>query len=373
MTQTLMTAQQIPINALLRRVAPLQHRLAAVSEAVISSGHFVLGRNVEAFEKEFAAYCGVAHGIGVANGTDALELSLRAVGVGRDDRVIVAANAAMYATTAVLACGAEPVFVDVLPGEATLDPDGVGRALESGAGIRAMVVTHLYGRLARMDELGRLARTHGVAVVEDCAQAHGARSGDGRTAGAFGDIAAFSFYPTKNLGALGDGGAIVCGDDAVAGRVRQLRQYGWQGKYANALPGGRNSRLDEIQAAMLLVMLPLLDEWNARRRSIAARYFASIDHPAIETTPFGDGDVAHLYVVRSDERESLRAHLAAAGVQTEIHYPTPDHRQPCHEGRFAEVALPVTERDAGRVLTLPCFPEMTDDEVSRVILACNQF
>ncbi|MBN8212748.1 MAG: DegT/DnrJ/EryC1/StrS family aminotransferase [Xanthomonadales bacterium] len=375
-----MNSQLIPINSLQRHVAALQDALVQAVGDVIASGHFVLGSHVAAFEAEFAAYCGVDHCVGVANGTDALELALKAAGIGAGDKVVVAANAAMYGTTAVLACGAEPVFVDVLPGEATLDPKAIEAVFQnhaderSGAGIKAILVTHLYGRLARMTDICHIARTHGAMIVEDCAQAHGARAGDGRRAGAFGDIASFSFYPTKNLGAIGDGGAIVCNDPVLAMRARQLRQYGWGGKYENALMGGRNSRLDEIQAAMLLVMLPRLDAWNARRRQIARRYFEGIRSDSIELPPVvGEGDVAHLYVVRSDRRTALREHLSAHGIQSDVHYPVPDHRQPCHALRYAHVVLPTTERDAGRVLSLPCFPEMTDDEVSRVIDACSRF
>lgn len=369
-----MTSQSIPINSLSRHIVPLQDALLEAAREVIASGHFVLGRHVAAFEQQFAAYCGVEHCIGVGNGTDALELALKALAVAPGDEVVVAANAAMYGATAIQACRAEPHFVDVLPGEATLDPLAVEAALRTRPAVKAILVTHLYGRLARMDEICRIARAHGVAIVEDCAQAHGARSRDGRRAGAFGDIASFSFYPTKNLGAIGDGGAVVCRDAALDARVRQLRQYGWIGKYTNALPGGRNSRLDEIQAAMLSTMLPLLDGWNARRREIGSRYVADIRNDAIELPPpSGEDDVRHLFVVRSDRRQALRDHLAAAGIQTDIHYPVPDHRQPCHAGRYGDVALPVTERDAERVLTLPCFPEMTDDEVSAVIQACNRF
>ena len=369
-----MTSQSIPINSLSRHIAPLHDALSDAAREVIASGHFVLGRHVTAFEQQFAAYCGVEHCIGVGNGTDALELALKAVAVAPGDEVVVAANAAMYGATAIQACRAEPCFVDVLPGEATLDPIAVEAALRARPAVKAILVTHLYGRLARIDEICRIARAYGVAIIEDCAQAHGARARDGRRAGAFGDIASFSFYPTKNLGAIGDGGAVVCRDAALDARVRQLRQYGWTGKYTNALPGGRNSRLDEIQAAMLSAMLPLLDAWNARRREIGSRYAAGIHNDAIELPPpSGEDDVRHLFVVRSDRRQALRDHLAAAGIQTDIHYPVPDHRQPCHAGRYEDVALPVTERDAGRVLTLPCFPEMTDDEVSAVIQACNPF
>jgi len=364
----------IPVNSLPRHVAPLQAALTAAAAEVIASGYYVLGGGVRDFEAAFAAYCGVDHAIGVANGTDGLELALRAVGIGPGDRVAVCANAAMYGTTAVLACGAEPVFVDVEPGVATMDPASLAAALASGGRVAAVIITHLYGRLARMEPLLALCRAHGAAVVEDCAQAHGATDASGRRAGAFGDIASFSFYPTKNLGALGDGGAVVTGSADLAARMRQLRQYGWSEKYTNALVGGRNSRLDEMQARMLSVMLPRLDGWNQRRRDVANRYCAAIANPAIETSPAaGTEYVGHLCVVRCDRRDALRQHLADSGVQTEVHYPRPDHRQPLHQGRYDVVSLPVTERDAARLLTLPCFPELTDDEVERVVQACNRF
>lgn len=369
-----MPADLIPINSLPRHVAPFQERLCAVAAEVIGSGYYVLGPGVSQFEASFAAYCGVAHGIGVANGTDALELALRALGVGSGDRVAVCANAAMYGTSAVLACGAEPVFVDIQPGVATMDPASLEQALSKGAPVAAVIITHLYGRLASMAELLPLCRAHGAAVLEDCAQSHGATDASGRRAGAFGDIASFSFYPTKNLGGLGDGGAVVTAREDLAQRVRQLRQYGWSDKYTNALSGGRNSRLDEMQARMLSLLLPSLDGWNQRRRDIANRYSNEIRNSAIEVTPAaGDEFVGHLVVVRSDRRDDLRAHLKQAGVQTDVHYPRPDHRQPMHAGRYDAVSLPETERDADRVLTLPCFPELTDAEVDRVVQACNRF
>jgi len=373
---------RIPVVSLQRRLAPLQARLQAVAAEVIAGGHYVLGPRVEAFEAEFAVYCGVGHAVGVGNGTDALEIALRAVGVTAGDRVVLAANAAMYGTTAVLACGAVPVYADTLSGEATLDPDIVAEALRIHAP-RAVLATHLYGRLSRVEALRALAERHDAALVEDCAQAHGAQSADGRRAGSFGDAAAFSFYPTKNLGALGDGGAVLCRDPAIAERARRLRQYGWEAKYRNLLPGGRNSRLDSLQAALLSVLLPELDGWNAARRAIVARYRAGIAHPEIALPPAAataGEDVAHLCVVRSPRRDALRAHLQAHGILSDVHYPLPDHLQPCMAGKTAHrvgpasaAALPRTERDAAEVLSLPCFPEMTEAEIDRVIAACNRF
>ncbi|MEO8160113.1 MAG: DegT/DnrJ/EryC1/StrS family aminotransferase [Arenimonas sp.] len=364
----------VPINSLQRHFEPVSAELSQTAAQVIATGHYVLGPSVAAFEAEFAAYCGVAECIGVGNGTDALELALKAVGVCAGDHVAVCANAAMYGTSAVLACSAEPVFIDIASGGSAMDPAALAAAIATGPGLRAVILTHLYGRLAEVEAIAAMCRRHGIALVEDCAQAHGARLADGRRAGAIGDVASFSFYPTKNLGALGDAGAITSTDAAIGLRARQLRQYGWARKYDNALPGGRNSRLDELQAAMLRVLLPRLDAWNARRGEVARRYAAEIRNDAIELPPAaGEGDVSHLYVLRSDRRDALQAHLQSRGVQTDVHYPLPDHRQPCHGGRYAGVSLPNTERDATRVLSLPCFPELEAAEVQRVVDACNGF
>lgn len=365
-------SSKIPLNSLLRHIAPMQDALSAAADSVVRSGYYVLGPHVKDFENAFATYCGAEHCIGVANGTDALELSLRGVGVSRGDRVAVIANAAMYSTSAVLAIGAVPVFVDV-GDDSTMDPAALSAVIER-TGIRAVVLTHLYGRLADVDTIGEIAKTAGAWLVEDCAQAHGAKHVNGRVAGSFGDAASFSFYPTKNLGALGDGGAVVTSRAEVASRVRQLRQYGWGEKYRNEMTGGRNSRLDEMQAAFLNLMLPLLDGWNTRRREIANLYSNSIRHSAIEVPPnSGVDSVAHLYVVRCEDRERLGAHLLASGVGTDVHYPVPDYHQPCFEAAYASLHLPNTERDAQSVLSLPCFPELTDAEVEQVVDACNRF
>ncbi|URL57799.1 DegT/DnrJ/EryC1/StrS family aminotransferase [Luteibacter flocculans] len=361
----------VPVNALDRHIAPIASQLDKAAAQVISSGYFVLGPNVKAFEKEFAAWCGAAECVSVANGTEALELGLRSLGVTSGKAVAVVGNAAMYGTTAVLACGAEPVFVDVDPITCTMDPKALEAVLAKRR-IDVVIVTHLYGKLADMAALTLLAEKHGFALFEDCAQAHGAKDAQGRKAGTFGAAASFSFYPTKNLGALGDGGAVVTNDAQVADTLRKLRQYGWTAKYRNELAGGRNSRLDEIQAAFLRVMLPLLDGWNERRRSIANRYSTEIRNARIATPPpSGDDFVAHLYVVHTEDRSGLQSHLASHGVNSEIHYPVPDYRQPLFSDTFASTQLPVTDRSCTSVLTLPCFPELTDAEVTQVIEACN--
>ena len=361
----------IALHDLQRLHAPQIAELRDAVGRVLESGRFVLGSECSRFEGEFAAWCGTRHAIGVANGTDALEIALRAVGVRAGDAVITVANAGGYATTAILACGAVPRYVDVDPATMNVDVGQVANAL--AADVRAVVLTHLYGRLAAAADVARMCRAAGVALVEDCAQAHGARAG-ARGAGAFGDAGCFSFYPTKNLGALGDGGAIVTSDDALAARARRLRQYGWDAKYHAVEGGGRNSRLDELQAAVLLQQLPRVAAGNARRRAIAERYATQIDNTMLEVPRRGgESDVVHLFVVRSRHRDALAAHLQREGVQTDVHYPVPDHRQPFLAARFATTTLPVAEALAAEVLTLPCHPAMTDEEVSHVVAACARF
>ena len=310
----------VKANAGLDFVTPLK--------AVLDSHWYVLGNEVKLFEEEFAAYVGVKHCISVANGSDALELALKGLGVDSGDKVVAVANAGFYGSTAIHAVGAEPVYVDVDPASLTICPKALAAVLDSKPA--AVIVTHLYGQLANIEEIVRIAAAAGVPVLEDCAQSHGARR-NGKQAGSFGTIACFSFYPTKNLGALGDGGAVVTHDDALATRIRQLRQYGWTQKYQVSIPGGRNSRLDEMQAAILRVKLPHLDTWNAQRRSIATRYnaaFAGLDMQLPSST--GDDFVAHLYVVRVKARAEFAAALKEKMVSTDIHYPIADDKQPAY-------------------------------------------
>ena len=354
------------INDLGRHTSPLRAELLAAFEAVLDSGHFVLGRELAAFEQEFAAFCRVGDCVAVANGTDALELGLRACGVRPGDRVAGVANAGLYGTTAVRALHAQPVYVDVDPATGLVQLDAVADTLRRHRP-RAMIVTHLYGRMVDMPAVMEIANASGTVVVEDCAQAHGAVLAD-RPAGSWGTVGCFSFYPTKNLGALGDAGAVVTDDAAIAARLRRLRQYGWRSKYDADLPGGRNSRMDEVQAAVLRRLLPRLEGWNERRRAIAAAFDGRIRHPLVRSLAgAGSTYVAHLYVVRCRGRESLQAHLLGRGIPTDIHYPIPDHRQAVHAAPDALPRLPETEALANEVLTLPCFPEMEESEVARVI------
>jgi len=358
----------IPLNDLGRQHAAIGRPLLGAIEQTLASGWYIGGPSVRSFEAAFAVYCGTSHCIGVANGTDALELALRATGVARGHRVVTVANAGGYASTAICAIGAIPVYVDVEPQTLLMD---VKHLKDLGDPIAAIIVTHLYGRMADVDAILRWARPRGIPVVEDCAQAHGAKR-DGKRAGAHGTIGCFSFYPTKNLGALGDGGAVVTDDAGIATRVRALRQYGWSSKYHADLPGGRNSRLDELQAAVLLSKLPHVDRWNERRRTIAARYRERLNNSQIRPPPDGGEEhVTHLFVVRVEGRTSLCAELSANAIGHDIHYPVPDHRQPAFDCGGEVVALPVTERVTDEVLSLPCFPEMTDDEVDQVVAVCN--
>lgn len=334
---------------------------------VARSGWFIQGPEHDAFEAEFAAYLGVAACVGVANGTDALELALRAVGAGPGSEVVTAANAGGYTSTATRSIGAHAVYAEVDPDHLLLDPAAVADALTPATA--AVVVTHLYGHLhPAIRELVAICERAGVALIEDCAQSHGARL-DGRAAGTFGRVATFSFYPTKNLGALGDGGALVTNDLGLAGQLRALRQYGWTERYCATVAAGRNSRLDEMQAAVLRVKLPHLDEWNLRRRAVVDRYRAAAPSRWWAGSP-DPSDIAHLAVTRSHDRARLRAHLEAAGVGTAIHFPTPDHRQPAMP---TDARLPITERVCDEVLSLPCHAFMTDHEVDRVCMSLADY
>lgn len=357
------------INDLDRHGRQIDDLVRKAIDQVLSTGSYILGRQCSAFESEFAAYCQADHCVAVANGTDALEIALRCLGVERGSRVATVANAGFYTSTALAPLGAEPVFVDTDPIDHLMDVQQLAAVLDQSK-VDCIVVTHLYGLMHDMRAIAALAAARGIPVLEDCAQAHGATRG-GRRAGSFGQAAVFSFYPTKNLGAIGDGGAIVTSDATVAERARRLRQYGWGLKYRVTSEGGRNSRLDEIQAAVLRAKLPHLPEWNRRRRDIARRYSTEIKSPRVKAAPVrGEEYVAHLYVVRCDDRDGLRKHLAEAGIASDIHYPVPDHCQPVLAGRDWP-RLPVTEQGSREILTVPCFPELTDAEVEHVIARIN--
>jgi aminotransferase EvaB len=363
--------RRIPLNDLVRQNRLIHEELVSSARRVIERGWFVLGSEGADFEKAFAACCGVAHVVGVANGTDAIELALRAVGVEQGHGVATVANAGFDASTSIHAIGARPLYVDVVPQTHSMSVDSLQRELARSE-VRAVIATHLYGRMADIEAITAICQPLGIPVIEDCAQAHGAAR-QGRAAGSFGAAGCFSFYPTKNLGALGDGGAVTTQDAAIAERVRELHQYGWSKKYEVSRAAGRNSRLDELQAALLLAKLPHLDRWNEDRRAIARRYANEIRHPRIECPrDFGADNVAHLFVVRCRDRDGFRRHLEAHGVSSDIHYPVPDHRQPAYPDS-GSVALPETERLAQEIVTIPCFPEMEEEEIGRVIDAVNSW
>jgi dTDP-4-amino-4,6-dideoxygalactose transaminase len=357
----------IKLNDLKR--LPIDHdREHKVLREVHESGYYVHGPQHAAFEQEFAAWCGVSHAVGVASGTDALELALRALGVSPGDRVATVANAGGYTTCAILAIGAVPVYVDI-DKSLTMCPHHLQALLRTTPEIHTVVITHLYGRLACMPELIPSIRAAGCRLLEDCAQAHGASDGQTK-AGAFGDAAAFSFYPTKNLGAIGDAGAVVTSHADVLERLRLLRQYGWRTRYTCELPDGRNSRLDELQAAVLRVRLPMVDRWNLRRRHILQQYRRH-SHGTALVFPGSDGDdcVAHLAVAQHPRRQQFQAALERQGVETAIHYPLLDTRQPAWQTRIPPTTLPVSEAATENIVTLPCHPGMTDFEIETVCRA----
>lgn len=358
------------INDLLARTRVHEERINSALQRVVGRGWFVLGPEVSHFEGSFASYLNVKHCVSVANGTDAIELGLRAVGVRNGAKVATVANAGMYSTTAILAIGAEPCFMDVSADTHNVTLAEVERVI--ALGVNAVVVTHLYGRaVVEIEKIAQACKTAGVALFEDCAQAHGAQI-NGRKVGSFGDASSFSFYPTKNLGALGDGGAITTDSDAVAEVARSLRQYGWSKKYHVDRAHARNSRLDEMQAAVLSEFLPLLDAANARRREIAQRYVNTIRHSKVSLPSWTGADyVVHLFVIRSSERDALRAHLQGLDIAAEVHYPLPDYRQPVFKGGYDAVSLPTTDQLTKDILTLPCYPEMTDEQVDIVANGIN--
>lgn len=350
----------VPFVDLKEAYARQQSALDSAVRRVMASGWYILGQEVAQFEREFADYLGVEAAVGVASGTDALLLALRAAGVGAGDEVITVAHTAVATVAAIELAGAQPVLIDIDAQTYTMDPVLLPDAITSRT--RAIVPVHLYGQTAEMDPVLAIARRHGLVVIEDCAQAHGARY-HGRMAGTMGDLAAFSFYPTKNLGALGDGGAVVTDDPALAERVRLLQQYGWRERYISVIPG-LNSRLDELQAAVLRVRLPLLDEENAARRQLASHYdqwFAGLPLIAPSVAE-GRSHVYHLYVIQANDRDALQQFLQANGVGTGIHYPRPIHQQPAYERLgYSPGRLPITEALSGRILSLPMYPDLSTE------------
>jgi dTDP-4-amino-4,6-dideoxygalactose transaminase len=348
------------------------HRAAidAAMDAVFESGHYIQGKAHDAFEQAFAAYIGATDAVGCGNGTDALVLALRAGGVGHGHKVVAPAHTAAATISAIRLTGATPIFVDVDPVTALMTPEIVEAALTPE--VKAVVLVHLYGNPADVHAVRKLCDTRGIFLVEDCAQATGATCRDQRV-GSIGHVGTFSFFPTKNLGAIGDGGMVTTQDSAIAGKLRALRTYGWD-KDRLCQVDGMNSRLDELQAAILGVKLPFLDRDNARRRVIAGRYNSGLRDLAIDLPQANaNGEhVYHLYVIALDARDEMQAYLKVHGIIAGIHYQVPNHLHPVFK-QYAASGLPVTERLARRILSLPIYPELSDAEADRVVDAVRGF
>lgn len=364
-------AATIPFVDLTRQHNRISNELETAMSGVLSSGWFIQGQQLEAFENEFAKFCEVEHCVGVGNGLDALVLLLRAYQIGPGDEVIVPTNTFIATWLAVTAVGATVVPVEPIEHTHNIDPDRIAACITPKT--RCIMPVHLYGQPADMDPIMALAERHGLVVIEDNAQAQGALY-KGRPTGSLGHASATSFYPGKNLGALGDGGAVVTNDAEIARKVRLLRSYGSEKKYEHQVLGC-NSRLDEIQAAVLRIKLQHLHDWNTERRALAARYDAILPRPVVTPpqAPAWAEPVWHLYVIRSTQRDELQAHLHAAGIQTAIHYPLPPHQQPCYAPEMPGASYPIAEKLSHEILSLPMYPGLTEAEQQRVAAAIASF
>jgi dTDP-4-amino-4,6-dideoxygalactose transaminase len=365
-------ADHIPVADPHAEFVELRKQIEEAMLRVGDRGSYILGEEVRLFEQEFAAYLGAGHCIGVASGTDALALALKAVGVDRSDEVITVSHSAVATAAAIEQIGAVPVFADIDPVTRCMNPACLALLLTKKT--KAIVVVHIYGRMAAIESIVELAHNRGIKVIEDCAQAHGARR-NGSAAGTFGDAGAFSFYPTKNLGCLGDGGAVVTNDAAIAGRVRMLRQYGWEQRYISSI-AGLNSRLDEMQASVLRVKLPHLERNNQRRRALARRYREALSGGTIEfpRPDSPDEHVMHLCVVEVEKREAFERFIAERGIGTARHYPAAIHQQPAYAGRIrGSDSLPVTEALYKRIVSLPMYPQLSDADANRICAALAEW
>jgi dTDP-4-amino-4,6-dideoxygalactose transaminase len=359
-----MSTMPVPFVDLQAQHAPLREAIERTFRELLERGDFIIGAAVERFEAEYAAYIGTRHAIGVGTGLSAIELALRAFDVGPGDEVITPANTFIATVLAIMSVGATPVFVDMDEATYGIDAGAIGAAIT--ARTKAIVPVHLYGQPVDLDAVVAVARRHHLVLIEDAAQAHGARY-KGRRAGSVGDAAAFSFYPSKNLGALGDGGMITTNDDRAADKLRLLRNYGQRVKYYHAV-AGTNSRLDTLQAAVLSIKLPYLDGWNAARRAHASAYTARLGaHVKTPIAPAGVEHIYHLYVIQTPERDALEQRLKARQIQVGIHYPVPAHLQEaCASLGYEAGDFPVTEAAASRILSLPMFAELTDAQIDYV-------
>lgn len=362
----------IPFLELKAQYHSIKEEIDGAVSQVLEKGWFILGENVRAFEEEFAAYCGASFGVGVGSGTEALHLALLACGVQPGDEVITVPNTAVPTVSAISFAGATPVFVDIHPDSYNMEPSGIEAKMTERT--RAIIPVHLFGQAADMGPILEIARRHNLKVIEDACQAHGAEY-QGRKVGTFGDAGCFSFYPTKNLGAYGDGGMIITNDASIAEKARLLRNYGEKQRYYHSIKGF-NSRLDELQAAILRVKLRHLDEWNEARRERAKLYDRHLAESGVATPAemaYGR-HVYHLYVIRSPRRDELQAFLASKGIGTLIHYPVPVHLQEAYRDLgIGPESLPVAERYAGEILSLPLYPELSRESVERVAGLVGEF
>ena len=357
--------QEIPVVDLKKQYESIRIELDDAIARVLTKGSFILGAEVAAFEEEFAEYCEVPHAVGVASGTEALQLALLACGLGKNDEALTTAHTAVATVSAIEATGAHPVLVDIDLARYVLDPNLLEKFITPRT--RAIIPVHLYGCPADMNPILKFAREKNLYVVEDCSQAHGALF-EGSKVGSLGDIAAFSFYPTKNLGAFGDGGAVVTNNSELAEKVQLLRQYGWKEHYISSVKG-INSRLDELQAGILRVKLRHLDDWNSRRRELANLYFEFLADTELVLPDQLENSchVFHQFVIRHSRRDELKEHLKKQGIHSLIHYPVPIHLQPAYaELGYSANSLPNTELVSREVLSLPLYPELTDEQIQRV-------
>lgn len=365
--------QEIPVVDLNKQYESIRQELDNVLSSIFARGSFILGAEVAAFENEFAEYCGVSHAIGVASGTEALQLALLACGIGAKDEVIAPAHTAVATVAAIEAVGAHPILVDIDTARYTLDSNLLDQVITQQT--RAIIPVHLYGCPTDLNPILQIARERNLFVVEDCSQAHGALYRD-RKVGSWSDIAAFSFYPTKNLGAFGDGGAVVSNNTVLAEKVRLLRQYGWKEHYISTVKG-MNSRLDELQAGILRVKLRHLDQWNAHRIQLASLYSELLSVNTDIILPFQPEDSSHVFhqfVIRHPQRDAIRRHLKIRGVHTLIHYPVPIHLQPAYANLgYAVGSFPNTEAASREVLSLPLYPELTDEIATRICQYIGEF
>lgn len=360
------------INNIKKHIDPLLGDIFLAIDKVMQKGVFVFGDELKLFEKNFSDYLNVDYCAGVANGTDAIEIALKSIGIKQGDLVATVSNAGMYSTSSILSVGAKPFFMDISLSNLLVTIDEIKKAILSG--VKAIIVTHLYGQIVpEINDIANLCKSKGVFLIEDCAQAHGANIA-GKKTGTFGDVGCFSFYPTKNLGALGDAGAVVTNQENLYSSFIKLRNYGWEEKYHCVTARGKNSRLDEIQSAILNVMLPFLDSFNLNRKKIAQRYIKEIDNRNITFLSYDfDSYIAHLFVLKTPKRNLLKEYLDKNNIFSEIHYPVPDHQQSIFYDEFGKLSIKNTEQIKSQILTIPCYPEMTVEEVSYVIDTLNNW